>query len=80
MPSRDDINNRRTRQLIEQFNAEEAYELELRAARDETDKLLSGNYPLPDLFASFRKWFRKLRTPPPVNAVGLWIEKSSSHQ
>jgi len=80
MRIRDDVNNRRIRQLIEQFNAEEAYEAELREAREEIDKLLSESAPLSNLLAALRKFSRKMRTPRLVNAVGTWAESSSSHQ
>jgi hypothetical protein len=74
----DDLNNRRIRQLIEQFNAEEAYHRELQSALDELRKLIESKPDLTDIVAALRKVRWKLSTPPPVNAVGLWLETASS--
>jgi len=71
MPIHDDLNNRRIRQLIEQFNAEEAYHRELQSALDELRKLIESKPDLTDIVAALRKVRWKLSTPPPVNAVGL---------
>jgi len=73
-----DLNNRRIRQLIEQFNAEEAYQRELQSALDELRKLIESKPDLTDILAVLRKARWKLPTPPPVNAVGLWLETASS--
>jgi hypothetical protein len=42
----DDLNNRRIRQLIEQFNTEEAHEAELRSAIEELGKLFGSDADL----------------------------------
>ncbi len=74
MQSPDDVNNRRVRQLVEQFNAEEAYADESRSVREEWDKLLASGAELTALIGALDKVRRKLPKPPPVNAVGLWLE------
>jgi hypothetical protein len=71
MPTSDDLNNRRVRQLIDQFNAEETYSAELRSAFVELRKLIDGNADLADLIAALRKARWKWPMPPPVNAIGL---------
>jgi hypothetical protein len=76
----DDLNNRRIRQLIEQFNAEEEYELELGSAIEELRKLIASKADLADLMAALRKARWKLPTPPPVNAIGILAENSFSHR
>ena len=73
-----DLNTRRIRQLIEQFNAEEAYHRELQSALDELRELIESKPDLTDIVATLRKARWKLPTPPPVNAVGLWLETASS--
>ena len=73
-----DLNNRRIRQLIEQFNTEEAYHRELQSALDELRKLIESKPDLTDIVAALRKAHWKLPTPPSVNAVGLWLETASS--
>jgi len=73
-----DLNNRRIRQLIEQFNTEETYYRELQAALDELRKLIESKPDLTDVVAALRKARWKLPTPPSVNAVGLWLETASS--
>ena len=70
----DDLNNRRVRQLIEQFNAEEAYEEELRSAIEQLCKVAAASADLADLIAALRKGRWALPIPPRVNAVGLWVE------
>ena len=65
----DDLNNRRIRQLIEQFNAEEAYQRELPSALDELRKLIESGADLTDTVAALRKARWKLPTPPSVNVV-----------
>ncbi|HEV2716184.1 MAG TPA: hypothetical protein VGU64_13040 [Terriglobales bacterium] len=74
----DDLNNRRVRQLIEQFNAEEAYEEELRSAIEQLCKVAAASADLADLIAALRKMRWALPTPPQVNAVGLWVETQST--
>ena len=71
MHTSDDLNNRRIRQLIDQFNAEEAYSAELRSAVVELRKLVDENADLADLVRALRKARWKWPTPPPVNAIGL---------
>jgi hypothetical protein len=73
-----DLNNRRIRQLIEQFNTEEAYQRELQSAFDKLRKLIESGADLTDIVAALRKAGWKLPTPPSVNAVGLWLETASS--
>ena len=73
-----DLNTCRIRQLIEQFNAEEAYQRELQSALDELRKLIESKPDLTDIVAALRKARWKLPTPPSVNAVGLWLETASS--
>ena len=74
MHTLDDLNNCRIRQLIEQFNAEEAYDEELRSAVEELRKLVASNADLTDLIAALRKWRLILRKRPRVNAIGVWVE------
>ena len=74
MHTLDDLNNRRIRQLIEQFNAEEAYDAELRSTIEELLKLVASNADLTDLIAALREWRLILRKRPPVNATGVWVE------
>ena len=71
--SRDDVNNRRIRQLIGQFNAEEAYDAAAREAMAQLRELVSQAADLEELFAGLRKSRRKFPAPLPVNAVGLWV-------
>lgn len=71
MHTSDDLNNRRVRQLIDQFNAEEAYSAELRSALVELGKLIDENADLTDLVHALRKARWKWPMPPPVNAIGL---------
>ena len=71
MHTSDDLNNRRVRQLIDQFNAEEAYSAELRSALVELRKLIDDNVDLADLVRALRKARWKWPTPPLVNAIGL---------
>ena len=74
MHTLDDLNNCRIRQLIEQFNAEEAYNEELRSAVEELRKLVASKADLTDLIAALRKWRLILRKRPRVNAIGVWVE------
>jgi anthranilate phosphoribosyltransferase len=67
----DDLNNRRVRQLIDQFNAEEAYSAELRSVLAKLCKLVDESADLAKVIAALRKARQKWPTPPPVNAVGL---------
>jgi hypothetical protein len=67
----DELNNRRVRQLIDQFNAEEAYAAELRSALVELRKLIDENADLADLIAAMRKARWKWPIAPPVDAIGL---------
>jgi hypothetical protein len=71
MHTSDDLNNRRVRQLIDQFNAEEAYSAELHSAIAKLRMLVMENADLADLITALRKARWKWPTPPPVNAVGL---------
>jgi hypothetical protein len=73
----DDVNNRRIRQLIEQFNAEETYDSELGSALEELRKLIASGADLADLIAALRRLRWTLSMPPPVNAIGVWLENSS---
>jgi hypothetical protein len=72
MNIRDDLNNRRIRQLIEEFNAEETYDAERRSALEELRKLIGSNADIAEVTAALRKWLSILRKRPPVNAIGLW--------
>jgi hypothetical protein len=74
----DDLNNRRIRQLIEQFNVEEAHEEKLRIALEQLREVIATAQNLADLGSALRKLRWKLPTPPPVNAVGFWMETASS--
>jgi len=74
MNIQEDLNNRRIRQLIEQFNAEEAYDAELRSALEELRKLIANNVDLAGLIAALRKARWKLRERPPVDAIGVCVE------
>ena len=69
-----DLNNRRIRQLIEQFNAEEAYNSALHSAMEELRKLLASDADLGEAIAALRKWRSILRNRPAVNAIGLCAE------
>jgi hypothetical protein len=69
-----DLNNRRIRQLIEQFNAEETYDSELRSALEELRKLIASGADLADLIGALRRTRWALPTPPPINAIGAWVE------
>ena len=66
-----DPNNRRIRQLIEQFNAEEAYNSALHSATEELRKLLGSDADLGEALAALCKWCSILRNRPTVNAIGL---------
>ncbi len=70
----DDLNNRRIRQLIEQFNAEETYDSELRSVLEELCKLIASGADLADLIAALRRACWALPTPRPINAIGAWVE------
>jgi len=70
----DDLNNRRIRQLIEQFNAEETYDSEFRSALEELRKLIASGADLADLIGAVRRARWALPTPPPINAIGVWLE------
>jgi hypothetical protein len=72
----DDLNNVRIRQLIEQFNAEEACEADRQAAMEELRKLFT-NPDLAALVAAFGKLRWKLPPAPPVNAIGIFTESAS---
>ena len=74
MHTLEDLNNCRIRQLIEQFNAEEAYTEELHLVIQELRKLVVSNADLADLIAALRKWRLILRKRPRVNAIGVWVE------
>ena len=78
MHTSDDLSNRRIRQLIEQFNAEEAYGAGLRSALQGLRKLIASNAGLADPIAALRKARWSLPKPPPVNAVGFCVEDASS--
>ena len=69
-----DLNNRRIRQLIEQFNAEEAYNSALHSAMEELRKLFASDADLAEVIAALRKWRSILRNRPAVNAIGLCVE------
>jgi hypothetical protein len=69
-----DLNNRRIRQLIEQFNAEEAYNSALHSAMEELRKLLASDADLAEAIAALRKWRSILRNRPTINAIGLCVE------
>jgi hypothetical protein len=71
--SPDDANNRRIRQLIEQFNAEEAYDAATRAAMAQLRELVSNAANLEELLAGLRKSRWKFPAPLPVDAVGLLV-------
>jgi hypothetical protein len=51
-----DLNNGRVRQLIEQFNAEEAYNSALHSAIEELRKLFASDADLAEAIAALRKW------------------------
>ncbi len=80
MNIRDDLNNRRTRRLIEGFNAEEAYDAERRSALEELRKLIGSNADTAEVTAALRKWLSILRKRAPVNAIGFWVENSPDEQ
>ena len=69
-----DLNNWRIRQLIEQFNAEEAYNSGLHSAMEELRELLANDADLAKAIAALRKWRSILRNRPAVNAIGLCVE------
>ena len=73
----DELNNRRIRQLIEQFNADEEYAAELDSAIEELRKLIASNADLADLMVALRKARWRLLTPPLTNAIGICVETSS---
>ena len=75
MHTSDDLNNRRVRQLIDQFNAEEAYSDELHSALVKLRELIDENADLADLIAALRKTRWNWPMPPPVNAVGLSTDR-----
>jgi hypothetical protein len=79
MQNHDDLNNRRIRQLIEQFNAEEAYQDELRIALEQLRELVATTKNLANLESALRKRGWKLPKPPSVNAVGFWMETAPSY-
>jgi hypothetical protein len=70
----DDVNNSRMRQLIEQFNAEEAYAWELHSLMREWAGLIVSGADLTSVLAAFRRARPTAPKPPPVNAIGLWLE------
>lgn len=70
MHASDDLNNRRIHQLIDQFNAEEAYSADLRSAFAELHKLVDENAEVADLIVALGKARWNWPTPPPVNAIG----------
>ena len=70
----DDLNNQRIRQLIEQFNAEETYDSELRSALEELRKLIASGVDLADFIGALRRARWALPAPPPINAIGAWVE------
>lgn len=74
MDASDDLNNRRVRQLIDQFNAEEAYSAELHSALVKLRELIDENADLADLVVAFRKARLKWPMLPPVNAIGLSVD------
>jgi hypothetical protein len=74
MHTPDDTNNRRIRQLIEQFNAEELYHAELQSALGELRELINPDIDLAQLVAALRKERWKVPAPPPINAIGSLIE------
>ena len=69
-----DLNNRRVRQLIEQFNAEEAYNSALHSALEELRKLLASDADLAEVIAGPRKWRSILRKRSSISAIGVWVE------
>lgn len=75
MPSEkaDEVNNRRIRQLIEQFNAEEAHDADTPAAIAQFRELAAKAANLEELLAALRKSRWKFPKPLPVDAVGLWV-------
>lgn len=75
MPSEnaDEVNNRRIRQLIEQFNTEEAHDADTRAAIAQFRELAAKAANLEELLAALRKSRWKFPKSLPVDAVGLWV-------
>ena len=75
MPSEeaDEVNNRRIRQLIEQFNAEEAHNADTRVAIAQFRELAAKVANLEELLAALRKSRWKFPKLLPVDAVGLWV-------
>ncbi len=69
----DDVNNRRIRQLIEQFNAEEAYDADAHAAIAQLRELAANAATLEELLGALRKSRWKFPKPLPVDAVGTWV-------
>ena len=76
----DDLNNRGIRQLIEQFNAEETYDSELRSGTEELRKLIASDADLADLIAALRTPGWASPTSPHLNAIGVWVENSSPNR
>ena len=70
----DDVNNRRIRQLIEQFNAEESYDTNTRAAIAQLREIVAKAANLEDLLAALRKSRWNFPKPPPIDAVGVWVQ------
>ena len=75
MPSEkaDEVNNRRIRQLIEQFNAEEAHDADTRAAIAQFRELAAKAANLEELLAALHKSCWKFPKPLAVDAIGLWV-------
>ena len=71
----DDVNNRRIRQLIEQFNAEEAHDADARASIAQLHELVAEAANLEDLLAALRKSRWNCPKPLPVDAVGMWFKQ-----
>jgi hypothetical protein len=69
----DDVNNRRIRQLIEQFNAEEAYDADAHAAIAQLRELVAKAATLEELLGALRKSRWKFPKLLPVDAVGMWV-------
>lgn len=77
MTSPDDVNNRRIRQLIEQFNAEEFHAAERRSIVTEWDQLIASGADLKMLIVALARARRRFLRPPPVKAIGMWIEHTA---
>lgn len=75
MPSgnADEVNNRRIRQLIEQFNLEEAHDADTHAAIAQFRELAAKAANIEELLAALRKSRWKFPKPLLVDAVGLWV-------